>query len=230
MSTIREKFSLEPQPEIVARLEHLCKSTEEASLDEIADIISKDDVLTSRTLKIAFPGQDDRTADDLFGAVNRLGTGIILILTMGDMLGQAVLKTFDTMLGINLTKVDPLSVTRKSEPCHMGSVDFSGSADGRVHLVFANALGERIASHLFDVPNEELTEEMVTDSVGELVNIITGNLQSNISGAGILCKLKVPDVRCQDEPEIDPIKYAKNESFVFTSDEVQFWVHFSIKL
>ncbi|MGA1154288.1 MAG: ABC transporter permease, partial [bacterium] len=69
------------------------------------------------------------------------GTGIILILTMGDMLGQAVLKTFDTMLGISLTKVDPLSVTRKSEACHMGSVDFSGSADGRVHLVFANALG-----------------------------------------------------------------------------------------
>ena len=75
-----------------------------------------------------------------------------------------------------------------------------------------------------------LTPEMVRDSVGELVNIITGNLQSNISGAGILCKLEVPNVRCQDEPEIQPIKYAKNESFVFTSEEVQFWVHFSIKL
>ena len=57
-----------------------------------------------------------------------------------------------------------------------------------------------------------LTPEMVRDSVGELVNIITGNLQSNISGAGILCKLEAPNERCQDEPEIQPMKYAKNES------------------
>ena len=76
-----------------------------------------------------------------------------------------------------------------------GSVRFTGETTGHVSLAFSAGTGLIIASQLLGGGDAgEHSREAINDAIGELVNIVTGNLQSKLSDAGLKSEVGLPEV------------------------------------
>ena len=71
------------------------------------------------------------------------------------------------------------------------SVDITGSWEGSVSLSFPPALGPVLASAMLSCSANDATDSVVRDVVGELANVIGGNVKGMIPGP---CKLSLPRV------------------------------------
>ncbi len=83
------------------------------------------------------------------------------------------------------------------------SVTISGTSNGLVAVDCSEELARRLASAMFDAPPSRLTEGEILDSLGEIANIIGGNIKALLPGPSALGLPKVElDV---SEPPVGPI-------------------------
>jgi chemotaxis protein CheX len=73
----------------------------------------------------------------------------------------------------------------------VGCVTVTGEWQGSVLLACAPQLARMAASAMFDLPTEQLDDEQVADALGELTNMVGGNLKSLIPGPS---RLSMPTV------------------------------------
>ena len=64
----------------------------------------------------------------------------------------------------------------------MGAVFFAGAWKGAVQLELESALAYRVTAHLMSAPVPERVDSDVCDAIGEVVNMIAGNLKSTLPG------------------------------------------------
>jgi chemotaxis protein CheX len=76
-------------------------------------------------------------------------------------------------------------------PVTVGRVAVTGDWQGCVLLACPTQLARTAASAMFDLPAEKLTDGEVADALGELTNMIGGNIKSLIPG---LSRLSMPAV------------------------------------
>ncbi len=82
-----------------------------------------------------------------------------------------------------------------------GSVPVRGAWQGRVVLRCDPALARLAAARMFGVPAEEVTDEQTSDALGELTNMVGGNLKGLLPGSSSLGLPAVAAGReCPDEP------------------------------
>ncbi|MGA4644403.1 chemotaxis protein CheX [Limisphaera sp. 4302-co] len=196
------KYGLEPIPDSVTRLTQLL-AKQDAELEAIARVVTADPELTVRLLRVANPRA---TSDEEFAietveeALMRTGVGCVLLLAMGVPLTTAIIKTFKTMAGIQLQSVHPRSVAPLKGEHVCGSIGFSGKAEGRVELRMALPVARRVAGAVLGVDPQELQDpHAVSDTIGELLNIVTGNFKSNLCDAGLDCRIQPPKVTIASE-------------------------------
>lgn len=72
-----------------------------------------------------------------------------------------------------------------------GCVTISGGWEGAVILEVSSALARTAAARLFGTEPDEVLEDEVVDAVGELVNVVGGNIKSMLPGAD---RLSIPTV------------------------------------
>ena len=192
---IAARYGLEPVPDSVIRLTQLV-ANQDADLEEIAKCIEQDKALTIRLLRAANPRADDEidygitTVND---ALMRNGIGCVLLLAMGAPLAGALAKTFQTMLSLKLETLNPKTTQPLAGEHVLGAIEFSGKATGRLCLRLAPGDARLFAAAILGVKPEEMNDPAeVDDVIGELLNIIAGNLKSNLCDAGLNCKLSPP--------------------------------------
>jgi chemotaxis protein CheX len=193
---LAQRYGLEPIPSSVARLTKLV-SRQDADLEEITAIIKQDKALALRLLRAANPGSKSDTEleiNSVEDALMRTGISCVLVIAMGAPLTFALIKTFHTMLGIKLESVHPGSINRFSGEHMLGTIRFSGKAEGKVFLSLSNQDARKIAAKEVGLSPEELTSGDIDDAIGELLNIIAGNLKSNLCDAGLDCALQTPQI------------------------------------
>ncbi len=93
-------------------------------------------------------------------------------------------------LGIELTAAD--AETPGHEHTVEGHIHISGAWSGTLILQCAVGLARQAARRMFDRSEDELALEELQDAVGELTNIVGGNLKSVLSQDG--CYLSLPVV------------------------------------
>ena len=81
----------------------------------------------------------------------------------------------------------------------VGCVTVTGGWQGRVVLACPAQLARMAASAMFDLPAEKLDDEDVADALGELTNMIGGNIKSLIPGPS---RLSMPAVTVGDAPTV----------------------------
>ena len=194
---LAERYGLEPIPESVSRLTKLV-ARQEADIDEIAKVIKQDKALTQRLLRAANPralSDADMDIDNVEEALMRTGVGCALLLAMGAPLTVALAKAFQTMIGMKIESVHPNSLSRFPGEHVLGTIGFAGRAEGEVFLSLSLEGSKNIASKILGIPPAEINPDTdVNDAVGEMLNIVTGNLKSNLCDAGLDCKLRPPVV------------------------------------
>ncbi len=76
-------------------------------------------------------------------------------------------------------------------PIVTAKVDVLGAWAGSVRLGCSRALARWTAGRMFDQPAESLSEDELRDAVGEMANILGGNVKTLIQGR---CRLSLPCV------------------------------------
>jgi len=93
------------------------------------------------------------------------------------------------MLGLPLEEA---AATRPPE-CITGVVQISGGFSGTVMVELSRPLARKVAAALFAMELEQVTEAEVVDAVGEVVNILGGNLKALLPGPSTLSLPRVDE-------------------------------------
>jgi CheY-specific phosphatase CheX len=228
---LARKYGLAAAPECVLRLTKLV-ARQDSDMDEIARVISGDLDLRARLLRVANPDAEseaDYTVDTVEDALMRNGVGCALLLAMGTPLSLALVKTFQTMLSLKLTPINR-RVRAELEGEHLlGTISFSGKASGRVYLRLSLASARRIASAILGMNPKELEDGAeIRDAIGEVLNIMTGNFQSNMCDAGLDCRLNPPDVKRTSDLHTPRPPDCGLECMAFRSGEIVLFVDITV--
>ena len=223
---LARRYGIAAAPESVSRLTQLV-ARQDCCTDEIVRVIEKDPALSARLLRVANPRASDEseyTANTVEEALMRNGIGCALLLAMGTPLSLALIKTFQTMLSLNLQSVDPHQLESLEGEHMRGSIGFAGKVTGHVYLRMSSACAKAIAAGILGLPVEELSADDVRDASGELLNIMTGNFKSNLCDAGLDCKLQPPKVGMTEDFETPVEPGGGLERLAFRTDKFQIFV------
>lgn len=119
-----------------------------------------------------------------------------MIDQLEELVTQAVKRAFDTMLNLEVQGL-PASAAAASngEPQIAGAVGFIGRLTGVIYIYCTARFARQIAGRLLGLAEEEIDgDEMVNDAIGELTNMVVGQIKSQLSDRGLPCVLTIPSI------------------------------------
>jgi len=137
-----------------------------------------------------------------------------------DFVTRSVSKVFETMLKMKLEVLDSSGGLSLEGDRVVGAVGFAGLATGVVYLQVTDPFGQILTNTLFGrkIATVSAPEE-VNDVVGELSNMIGGNLKSYLSDYGLPCALSIPFITRGQSFAIQTKDGAWCERFAFRYQE-----------
>lgn len=93
---------------------------------------------------------------------------------------------WSAVLGIELEPGTPFLNTHSYDPVITGSISIQGEWNGIIRLHCTAKVARLAASKMFDCPIESVTNEDLCDVVGELTNMISGNIKPLLPGPNLL--------------------------------------------
>jgi chemotaxis protein CheX len=226
-----ERYGFAPAAESVSRLTQLV-ARQDADLEDVAKLISKDPALRARLLRVANPDAAsalDYVIDGVEDALMRNGIGCALLLAMGTPLAQALVKTFQTMLSKKLDTIDLAAASPLEGEHFLGTIGFTGKAVGRVYFRMSTDSARQIAATILGLDPKTLTDvSEIKDAIGEVLNIMTGNFKSNLCDAGLDCRLETPEVKRTDDRTTPTIRGGGLERMAFGSGSIFLFVDVTV--
>jgi chemotaxis protein CheX len=104
-------------------------------------------------------------------------------------LARIAADIWTSMLGLELEE-DRLGDLTATETL-TGCVQITGDWEGAVTVQLGTALARRATAVMFGMELDEVTDEEIGDTVGELANMAGGNVKSLLAGS---CQLALPSV------------------------------------
>ena len=127
-------------------------------------------------------------------------------------------SVFSTMLGLELMhlplEVDPLT---HFNDCISAMVGLAGTYNGLVSIHQPVSLGKRLAGTMLDMELDEVDQD-VFDALGEIANMVAGNIKMHLSKGGSDVRLSTPSVATGSDYVIS-CKDAGSINLLFDLDE-----------
>jgi flagellar motor switch protein FliN len=143
----------------------------------------------------------------------------------------ATRDVFDTMFSLQLDEATKVSAASLSGMRNVSSVCFAGDATGIVSIHVDLELSRRMAAGMLGMEPEELEgESEVQDMLGELGNIVGGNLKSALTDTGLRCALSTPSFTTGADFMIETLNLERYERFAFAMGEHTVFVEMGIKI
>jgi CheY-specific phosphatase CheX len=223
---LRAQYNLAPVPGGVGQISDIVKGKDDADMREITRVIKRDTAVTQRCMITAYPKQELRDNATLDMATTRLGLSRVISLIVGDLLQASVVETFSTMIGIELQAEDPTQMPEPKSGYFIGSARFTGRATGDVLLAFPQEFGRFVTAQVLGA--DQFEPEAIFDALGELVNIVTGNLQSRLADANLPSEMGLPIVKQQSVFPTVTILGGSSDRFYFKNGEHNLGVNLCI--
>jgi CheY-specific phosphatase CheX len=227
---LRSKFNLAPQPASVTKIAGLVKGRASASMDEIGQIIDGNTGVTQKLISMAYPKQAARLGATVQMATSRLGVNRVIVVMVGDLLSKAVIETFTTMIDMPLEVTETPAASITDYGYLTGTVRFNGENSGQVTLAFSPHMSLVITAKAMggELGSEEHTPEVINDAIGELVNIVTGSLQSKLSDAGLSSEVGLPQVQYSASLPKEAVPGGSSDLYYFKCGAHTLVAHLSI--
>lgn len=101
-----------------------------------------------------------------------------------DDVTQIVTEVWTSMLGIEAERLELAPVIEG--PAVAGSVGVSGAVDAQISLEMTATGAQQFAAVMFGLEVGDVSDDDVADAVGELTNMVGGNVKSLIADSGTL--------------------------------------------
>jgi len=141
---------------------------------------------------------------------------IINKLDLKSYVSNAVTDVFEAMLDMDVAFVDDAPESSSDGMQIVGTVSFAGKAMGSINLRFNEDFARQITAAMLDMEDDEIEgDEEIQDVVGELSNMIGGDLKSRLCDEDLTCDLSIPTITSGREFQIEPKGWTRHEHFVF---------------
>ena len=104
-----------------------------------------------------------------------------------------VISIWDTVLKLSVQAIPPLVFPSRKSGFLTGCIHITGAWGGAVTLDFPVLLARRAAQIMFGLSQDEITIDLMNDCVGELTNILGGNVKALLPGPSFLSLPVVAD-------------------------------------
>ncbi len=134
-------------------------------------------------------------------------------------LSNSTNEIFDTMFSMEVKAVESEQGPTKDVHKIVGSVCFAGDVSGCMNVHVDNDLAKIITGNMLGEDPEDVGKEEIIDVVGELSNMIGGDVKSRLCDAGLPCSLSIPTTTSGKDFIIDAQGWNRHERFIFRSDD-----------
>ena len=145
--------------------------------------------------------------------------------------GDTLIELFDLMLSIKLAACEITDNVAYQGERIVGSVNFAGDVLGALSIIAEKNFARIITGKMLDRPLEQIQdEEEVKDAIGEVCNIVAGNLKGGFSDSGLVCEISLPSITAGKDFEIEVLNMARYERFSFQFYEHNIFVEVCVKI
>lgn len=142
---------------------------------------------------------------------------------------EATKEIFETMIMLDITAGDPLAESVTSFKCSVsGVIGLAGTCQGMLAIHTPDSVAKAITSSFLGMDVEEVDDD-VTDAIGELANMLAGNIKMVLDAAGKDVTISIPSCIHGDEYSMDCVADAEWVVVPFTIDAGKFLVELQIK-
>jgi CheY-specific phosphatase CheX len=137
-------------------------------------------------------------------------------ISVKDFVTNAAKDVFSTMLSMKVDILDSNSEINYPGERVVGSVGFAGKVMGVVYIHVSCEFARLMTATMLGMKLEEVTDEVsINDVVGEMSNMVGGNVKSHLCDAGLTCALSIPSITRGIKFKIQCMDDARAERFVF---------------
>ncbi len=119
-----------------------------------------------------------------------------------------------TQLGLSIDDLKVLAITAETTTI-TAAIHITGDFRGAIRLESSRALIRRAASIMFDQPEDTMTRGDELDVIGELANVIAGNLKALFPGNN---SLSLPTIIDVSEYQISTVDVKTSDDYGFALD------------
>jgi flagellar motor switch protein FliN len=146
-------------------------------------------------------------------------------------IAAAVVDVFETMFSLKLEAVETVSATSLTGVRNVSSVGFAGDATGIISIHVGTDLCRRMAANMLGMQPEEIEGgDEINDMLGELGNIVGGNLKSALTDTGLRCALSTPSCTTGSDFMIETLNLERYERFAFRTEPHMVFVEMGVKI
>lgn len=151
-------------------------------------------------------------------------------ISVKDFVTNAVKDVFSTMLSMKVETLAPDAEVNYPGERIVGSVGFAGKVMGVVYIHVSSEFARIMTATMLGMKLEEVTDEVsINDVIGEMSNMIGGNVKSHLCDAGLMCALSIPSITRGLKFKIQCMDDARAERFVFKYQDHPVLVELRIK-
>jgi chemotaxis protein CheX len=141
--------------------------------------------------------------------------GDLMALDLKTFVVGSVEGVFDTMLSMEASVSQADGSPGLSGERIVGTVSFAGQVMGNISLQIGIPFARRVAAAMLGMEDTEIeSQEEVNDVIGELSNMIGGDLKSRLCDAGLPCQLSIPSITSGSDFKIESRGWVRSERFV----------------
>ncbi len=145
--------------------------------------------------------------------------------------GDTVIELFDLMMSMKLELSDSASGQDIEGVRSVGLINFAGEVTGSLNIQLSDTFSRIVTSKMMDIPLEDVKEEDQTkDVIGELCNIVAGNLKSGFCDSGLKCEISPPSITVGTNFRIETLNMARYEQFAFKFYDHDIFVQVCVKI
>lgn len=116
------------------------------------------------------------------------------LVDLEDIANQTISTIFSEMVGMGAFRLPSEETAFPDVDQVVSTIDLAGTCPGIITVSSDRKLAFEVASIMMGTDPESLTNSDILDVIGELNNMIVGNLKTVMGNIGIECKLRTPSV------------------------------------
>lgn len=184
------------------------------------------DIVVEMSIKTAETADSDARMQLKSIDINKFNR-LDMITTVGDK----VLELWDTMLEMDLEMTDKEVPVQSEDHRYMGVVSFAGDVTGGVHIQVHKTYARMVTAGLLGIQLGEVDDdEPIKDVVGEISNIVAGNLKTGFCDSGLTCVISTPSITLGTDFSVETVNMDRYESFAFQYLDYDVFVQVCVKI
>ena len=141
-------------------------------------------------------------------------------LDLKGFITKAVTDVFDTMLSMEVESVAADQPENLNGTNIVGTVSFAGAVMGNLNMHVGDEFARQMTAAMLGMETDEIDgDEEVHDVIGEVCNMIGGDLKSRLCDSDLTCELSIPAITSGKAFSIASKGWDRSELYAFRNQQ-----------